>query len=145
MENSVAASEHLKKSPLFSNPKVQPAGLRSPSKLLHHNSTGRGSRSGKISLLERSRHYLFVNKNQLDSIQDVYILAVWGPILNENHWSLFWWDYMTWPLFMCEVLEQLYVTSFHCSILKLVLHICRKMADSLHIFTGSNVTFTVLI
>ncbi|XP_075907088.1 polycomb protein SCMH1 isoform X1 [Nelusetta ayraudi] len=49
MENSVAASEHLKKSPLSSNPKVQPAGLRSPSKLLHHNSTGSFRESPKPS------------------------------------------------------------------------------------------------
>ncbi|XP_042279929.1 polycomb protein SCMH1 isoform X2 [Thunnus thynnus] len=41
MENSVAASEHLKKSPLSPNCTGQTPGLRSPSKLLHHtNSTG---------------------------------------------------------------------------------------------------------
>ncbi|XP_038568384.1 polycomb protein SCMH1-like [Micropterus salmoides] len=44
MENSVAASEHLKKSPLSPNSIIQTPGLRSPSKLLHHrNSTGSGS------------------------------------------------------------------------------------------------------
>ncbi|XP_051262677.1 polycomb protein SCMH1 isoform X6 [Dicentrarchus labrax] len=44
MENSVAVSEHLKKSPLSPNSSVQTSGLRSPSKLLHHNnSTGSGS------------------------------------------------------------------------------------------------------
>ncbi|XP_049439193.1 polycomb protein SCMH1 isoform X4 [Epinephelus fuscoguttatus] len=44
MENSVATSEHLKKSPLSPNSTVQTPGLRSPSKLLHHNnSTGSGS------------------------------------------------------------------------------------------------------
>lgn len=41
MENSIAVSEHLKKSPLSPNSTVQTLGLRSPSKLLHHNnSTG---------------------------------------------------------------------------------------------------------
>lgn len=44
MENSVASPEHLKKSPLSPNSTVQTPGLRSPSKLLHHNnSTGSGS------------------------------------------------------------------------------------------------------
>lgn len=42
MESSVAASEHLKKSPLSPNSMGLTPGLRSPSKLLHHNnSTGR--------------------------------------------------------------------------------------------------------
>ncbi|TNN89152.1 Polycomb protein SCMH1 [Liparis tanakae] len=45
VENSVATSEHLKKSPLSPNSTVQTPGLRSPSsKQLHHNnSTGSGS------------------------------------------------------------------------------------------------------
>ncbi|XP_078143245.1 polycomb protein SCMH1 isoform X1 [Centroberyx gerrardi] len=43
MENGVGGSEHLKKSPLSPNSTGQTPGLRSPSKLLHHNSTGSGS------------------------------------------------------------------------------------------------------
>ncbi|XP_006791728.1 polycomb protein SCMH1 [Neolamprologus brichardi] len=44
IENSVATSEHLKKSPLSQNSTGLTSGLRSSSKLLHHNnSTGSGS------------------------------------------------------------------------------------------------------
>uniref|UniRef100_G3PLF5 Scm polycomb group protein homolog 1 n=1 Tax=Gasterosteus aculeatus TaxID=69293 RepID=G3PLF5_GASAC len=39
VEDTVAASEHFKKSPLSPNRSLQSAGLPSPSKLLHHNSS----------------------------------------------------------------------------------------------------------
>lgn len=57
MENSVAASEHLKRSPRSPNSMVQSAGLRSPSKLLHHNSTGRKKRHRR-----RVSSYMFWQK-----------------------------------------------------------------------------------
>ena len=57
MENSVATSEHLKKSPLSPNSTALSPGLRSPTKLLHHNNfTGRKrhwhKKYGHMSLLK---------------------------------------------------------------------------------------------
>lgn len=42
MVNGVGGSGHLKKSPLSPGSTGQPLGLRSPTKLLHLNSSGRG-------------------------------------------------------------------------------------------------------
>lgn len=52
VENSIATSEQIKKSPLSPSSLAQATGLRSPSKLLHHtHSTGGKTHSFRETLL----------------------------------------------------------------------------------------------